>query len=208
MFALVVPAFVVLTAPFSTGPFSARVADFAARRRRHTGFSRALAVLVLSQAVLVLWRTPVAVNGLVHHIWLAPVELVTLAIAGAALWLELVESPPLAPRSPRQRRIVLAACAMWTTWVVAYLVGLSHNTWYTAYASARGRIVSVAADQQIMAGLLWAMAAFMFLPVIFANLMAWLRDDQNPDEELARLTREERRRQRWNPSEAQGGGSS
>jgi cytochrome c oxidase assembly factor CtaG len=208
LFALVVPAFAVFAAPFANDHLSGRVAHFAAQRKRHAGFSRALAVLVCSEAVLALWRTPMAVNGLVHHIWLAPVELVTLAIAGAALWLVLVDSPPFAPRSPRQRRIVLAALAMWTTWTLAYLVGLSHNTWYTAYASVPGRVVSVAADQQIMAGLLWAVAAFTFLPVIFANLMAWLRDEQDPDEELASLTREERRRQRWNPTELKSGESS
>jgi cytochrome c oxidase assembly factor CtaG len=148
---------------------------------------------------VVAWRTPLAVNALVRHAWLAPVELVTLGVAGAGLWLELVESPPFSPRSPRQRRIVLATFAMWSTWTVAYLVGLSHVGSYAAYSSVIGRSLSLAADQQIMAGLLWAMAAFVFLPVIFSNLMAWLRDEQDPDEELRSLAREERRRARWNP---------
>jgi hypothetical protein len=96
---------------------------------------------------------------------------------------------------------------MWTMWTIAYLVGLSHNGWYSAYANVSGRVVSVAADQQIMAGLLWAVAAFTFLPVIFFNLMAWLRDEQDPDEELASLTREERRRQRWHANEVRSGES-
>jgi cytochrome c oxidase assembly factor CtaG len=207
LFALVVPALFVLAAPWKRFGSGGVVGAFAARRKRHTGFVRALAVLVCSQVVLFAWRTPVAVNALVHHGFFAPLELVTLVLAGSALWLELVESPPFSPRSPRQRRIVIAAFAMWTMWTIAYLVGLSHNGWYSAYANVSGRVVSVAADQQIMAGLLWAVAAFTFLPVIFFNLMAWLRDEQDPDEELASLTREERRRQRWHANEVRSGES-
>lgn len=204
LFALVVPALGVLSSPWARLNRHGRLSVLADRRKRHSGFPRAVGFLVFSQVVLLFWRTPVAVDALVHHAWLAPLELVTLATAGAALWLELVTSPPFSPRLPRPRRIVLAAFAMWTTWTVAYLVGLSHTAGYGAYASLTGRVVSVAADQQIMAGLLWAVAAFTFLPVIFANLMAWLRDEQDPDEELRSLTREERRRQRWNPTDVPG----
>ena len=207
LFALVVPSLLVLSAPWSRLDRSGVLHRLASRRSDHTGFLRALLVLVGSQAVLFFWRTPIAVNALVHHGFVAPVELITAGLASVALWLELVESPPFVPRSPRQRRIVIATFAMWATWTLAYVVGLSHTSWYSAYGNVSGRLVSVAADQQIMAGLLWAAAAFTYLPVIFSNLMAWLRDEQDPDEELAKLTREERRRQRWHASEARSGDS-
>ncbi len=58
--------------------------------------------------------------------------------SGLGLWLELVESPPLVPRSGHLRRAVLAAVVMWVFWVDAYVVGLSNADWYTKLPS-RGR---------------------------------------------------------------------
>jgi len=60
----------------------------------------------LDVAVIIAWHTPVAVAAAARHVWLAPVEAVTLLVLGVGLWLELVQSPPLAPRSGHLRRAV------------------------------------------------------------------------------------------------------
>ena len=113
--------------------------------------------------------------------------------AGVGLWLELVESPPFSPRLARPKRIALAAVAMWTIWVTAYLVGLSHASVYRSYAHVAGRDLSVSADQALTTGILWVTSLCAFIPVIFSNLVLWLRSDEDPDDALYRLVRDRRR---------------
>jgi cytochrome c oxidase assembly factor CtaG len=172
-----------------------RVADrVAAARRRHPEPTRCVAYLALDAAVLVAWRIPVSVDALARHGWLALVEAVTVVAAGIGLWLELVDSPPFAPRLARPKRIAVAAITMWMIWVTAYLVGLSHASVYRSYPHVVGRDLSVSADQAITTGVLWFASLCAFLPVIFSNLVIWLRNDEDPDDALYRLVRDGRRR--------------
>ena len=212
LLAIAVPPLVVLGAPWRLVGVAARptgvadtegvavlegprVADrMAARRRRHPELARSLGFLGLETAVVVAWRLPVAVDALARLGWLAVVEAVTVVVAGTGAWLELVESPPFAPRLARPKRIALAAVAMWTIWVTAYLVGLSHAPVYRSYAHVAGRDLSVWADQAITTGVLWGAALCAFTPVIFSNLVRWLRSDEDADEALYRLVRDGRRR--------------
>jgi len=221
LLALGVPALIVLAAPWrafglragsSTTPDATGTAllerpptvdRVAAARRRHPGSARSVAYLILEMAVVVAWRIPASVDALARHGWLSVVEAVTLVGPGIGLWLELVWSPPFTPRLARPKRIAVAAVAMWTIWVTAYLVGLSHASVYRAYAHGPGGDLSVAADQAIATGVLWFTSLCAFVPVIFSNFMIWLRSDEDPDEALHRLVRDER--WRTTPSPAGGG---
>ncbi len=211
LLAIAVPALVALGAPWRllglaarpTGAADAegvsvlerpRVADrMAAAHRRHRVLGRSIAYVALEAVVVVAWRVPAGVDALARHGWLSLVEAATLVAAGIGLWLEMVESPPFAPRLSRPYRIAVAAVAMWTIWVTAYVVGLSHVSVYRSYAHVPGRDLSVSADQAITTGVLWFTSLCAFLPVIFANFMIWLRGDDDPDDALYRLVRDERR---------------
>jgi len=212
LLAMGVPALVALGAPWrllglaarATGSVDAegspvlerpRIADrMAAARRRHPEMARGMGSLVVASAAVAAWRVPAAVDALARHGWVCLVEAVTLAGAGTGLWLELVESPPFAPRLSRPGRIALAAVTMWTVWVTAYLVGLSHVSVYRGYSHVTGRDLSVSADQVIATGVLWFTSLCVFLPVIFSNFVIWLRGDESADDALYRLVRDGRRR--------------
>ena len=114
-------------------------------------------------------------------------EMATLVAAGSVLWLELVESPPSLPALPRPLRAVLAAVAMWTIWVLAYILGFSEVAWLRAYAHGAGP--SPVADQEIATGIMWAVPALCFVPVVFVTALTWLKD---PDEELRAIVAAER----------------
>ncbi len=139
---------------------------------------------------VIAWRLPVSVNALATLPGFAVLEMVTLAIAGSALWLELVESPPLLPRLPRPLRAALAAVAMWTIWVLAYMLGFSQVAWFSAYARAAG--LSPVADQEVATGIMWAVPAVCFIPVVFVTALTWLKDTEDPDEELRAIVRADR----------------
>ena len=68
----------------------------------------------------------------------------------------------------------MAAAAMWTIWVLAYLTGMSAASWFAAYHHGAPGSLSAAADQQIAVAILWAVPALCFLPVIYVMVIAWL----------------------------------
>jgi cytochrome c oxidase assembly factor CtaG len=190
VFAMAAPALIVLGAPWRPLRLSGALDRLAAARRRRTSFLPAAVFLLVFIAVSVAWRLPPVMDALARHPALVLPELVTLLAAGTGLWLELVPSPPLAPRLPKPHRAAIAALAMWSTWAVAYVLGLSNHGVFHGYDPAGGALSAVA-DQQITVALVWAASACCFMPVIFAALLGWLSGNGDPDEELQRLARDE-----------------
>ena len=205
LLAIVVPALVTVGAPWRTLRLSAgttlaspgtreRVLDrVAGRRRRHRELPRSLGFIALDLAVVAAWHSPGVVGAVSHHGWPVLLEAFTLLVFGVGLWLELVPSPPLTPRSGHFRRAVLAAVVMWVFWILAYIVGLSNHVFYPNFAHAPGGL-SAAADQQIASAVSWFIATVAFVPVIFWNALMWLKTEDDPDTELVALIRAERRR--------------
>ena len=177
-----------------------RPRPFPGRRpaRPPRGFARGVAVLAAFIAAAILWRLPVTVNALARVPGLAVAEMVTLVAAGSALWLELVESPPVLPHLSRPQRAAFAALAMWTIWILGYILGFSQVAWFTAYGHPSG--LGAVQDQEIATALMWAVPAVCFVPVVFVTALTWLKDSEDPDEELRAMVRAERRappRGRW-----------
>jgi cytochrome c oxidase assembly factor CtaG len=140
------------------------------------------------------WRIAPVADGLVRHPWLVGIEALSLLVAGVALFSDLVESPPLRPRAPRPVRIGIAAVEMWAVWIVAYVYGMSHSSWYVAFHYVAGRGLSQTADQQLSSAVIWLTSAAVFLSVAFWNLAQWLRNEEDLGDELDQLVREERSR--------------
>jgi hypothetical protein len=88
----------------------------------------------------------------------------------------------------------MSAIVMWAVWVTAYLMAMSHNSWYPTIHHFAGHGLSQSADQQISAAILWFMSAAAFLPVVFSNLNRWLQSEDDPDDELYQLVRQHRTR--------------
>jgi cytochrome c oxidase assembly factor CtaG len=191
LFAMVAPALIVLGAPWRFLRLSEPTTRLAAGRRDKTSFLRGAAFLLVFMSFSLVWRLPPVVDALARHPALVAAELVTLLAAGTGLWLELVSSPPLAPRLPNPQRAAVAALAMWSTWAVAYALGFANHAVFHGYDAA-GVGLSAVADQQITVGLVWAVSAFCFVPVVFVTMLSWLKDKDDPDEELQRLARDER----------------
>ena len=176
VFAMVVPALVVLGEP----PVHARPARPGTRRDGpgrlgHLEPGRGAICLVAFVAAVVAWRTPIAVDAIDDNAGLVVAQALSLVVVGGALWYELVG--PGALGSPRPLRAVIAAVAMWTVWIVSYLAGFSSGSWYSAFRHVAGRGLSAAADQQFATGILWLAAAVCFSPVVFWNVLAWIRSE-------------------------------
>jgi hypothetical protein len=69
----------------------------------------------------------------------------------------------------------MAAVAMWTIWVIAYITGMSVTGVTHAQAGANSRELAVA--------MMWAVAALCYVPVVYVMMMRWLgaRDEAGLD---------------------------
>jgi cytochrome c oxidase assembly factor CtaG len=169
--AIVAPALIGLGTPWRP-----------ALRRGEPSFVRAAGFLGAWVGACLLWRLPPVLDGLARHPALSAAELATLLPAGTFLWLELVDPRPLVPRLTRPRRAAIAALAMWSIWVIAYVLGFARGSVVHAY-DGPGTSLATVADQEITAGVLWLVTACCFLPVVFTSLLSWLGDRADPGEE-------------------------
>lgn len=160
----------------------------AAHRRRAT------VVLLIFVVVSVTWRTPAAVDALRSLWWVGALEVLSLVGCGIALFLLLIGPTERATGrlTVRERplRMLFAAIPMWATWIAAYALGFSSRPWYTAYPHATGRGLTVAADQQLAAGVLFAAAGLAFVPVVFSNLVRWLASQEDGPVDVADVLRQ------------------
>ena len=161
----------------------------AGTRQRWTSFVATLSYLIAWVVLCLFWRLPPVLDGLARHPVLVLPEALTLGAAGLGLWLALVPArvaaqPP--PHRPRPERALVAALAMWSIWVIAYLLGFANDSVVHAYDQAGSHLGTVS-DQEITAFVLWAAAAAAFLPVVFTTLFTWLKDSSDPAGEPARI---------------------
>jgi cytochrome c oxidase assembly factor CtaG len=169
IFAVAGPALLVLTLRWRARP--ARLPGDALPGRPA---ARAAIRLIAFVAAAVIWRLPVTVNALVRDPALIAAETITLLVAGTGIWAELAGPRAASRQLPPPARAVMAAAAVWTIWVLAYLTGMSGTSWFAAYHGGAPGGLSAAADQQIATAILWAVPAACFLPVLFVTVIAWL----------------------------------
>jgi Cytochrome c oxidase caa3 assembly factor (Caa3_CtaG) len=187
-FALAAPALVALSATLRLGASGAAgllprgAARFAPNpaeaRQRRASFVATLSYLIGWVVLCVFWRLPSVLDELARHPVLVLPEAVTMGAAGLGLWLGLVPAPS-APHGPRPERALVAALAMWSMWVIAYILGFAHDSVVHGYDLA-GSHLSTVDDQEITAFLLWAAAGAAFAPVVYTVLLNWLKDSSEP----------------------------
>lgn len=170
IFAVVAPALLVLGWP--GGSAWHQLAGRLARGRPEV---RAAAGLLPFMALVIIWRLPAVLATLARDPALTLVELVTLLVAGSAVWLDLAGPSGLGAPSPRPLRATVAAIAMWTIWIIAYITAMSSGSLLPAWS---------AGDTQVAAAIMWAVPGIGFVPVIYVMITTWLAERDDPDKEL------------------------
>jgi len=137
--------------------------------------ARAWIALVVFVGVVALWRSAAVIDALARREPLILLEAATLVAPGCALWLNLVDSGPSLAGAGRPRRMTMAALAMWSIWVLAFILGFSGHPMFSAYHHRAGSGLSALSDQELAVAVLWAIPTLAMMPVVFGNLVKWLR---------------------------------
>lgn len=165
-----------------------RLASFREHVQARVRWSSITAMMMLS---VVVWRLSPVVNAEVRHPWLSVVGALCLGFIGF-FFFRVLYAPFENNLSPDPLfRLVMATVVMWTIWTMAYLGALSNGSWYRAFHHQAGHGISLTADQQLGAAVLWLLSASAFLPVIFFNLMRWLRAEEDPRDSRHHFARRE-----------------
>ena len=142
--------------------------------------------LVPFMALVIIWRLPAVLDALARYPVLAEAELVTLVGAGLGVWLAIAGLTPARPL-PRPLRAAMAAAAMWTVWIVAYVTGMSSLALMPRGAPAV-EILGSAMDRQLATAVLWAAPAICLVPVVYYMLITWLGERDTEDDRQPELT--------------------
>jgi len=159
----------------------ARPAGHLAGTDRRAAGGAAAKVLVFA-ALVITWRLPPVLEALVSHPALTAAELVTLAGAGSAVWIDLLAAVPSRRPLPRPLRAAIAAVTMWTIWIVAYITGMFGTA--PVPAGHATDALTAATQRQLGVAIMWAVPAIFLAPVIYTMLIRWLGERDDPDAEL------------------------
>ena len=162
VYAAVVPALLTLGGPAVLARVGRRV-----RTRGATAAAVAMTLLPYLGSVVV-WRVPAVAVAQAHSAALTVVEMITLVASGCIVWATLTGALP----APRPLRAAMAAVAMWTIWVIAYIAGMSVTGLTHAQPGAD--------SQQLAVAVMWAVPAVCYVPVIYLMIVRWLSEREEP----------------------------
>jgi cytochrome c oxidase assembly factor CtaG len=145
--------------------------------------ARAWIALVVFVGLVAAWRSQAAVDALARREALALLEAATLVVSGCGLWLNLLDSGAAVAGAGRPRRMIVAALAMWSIWVLAFIVGFSGHPMFSAYPHQAGSGLSALGDQELAVAVLWAVPGLVLVPVVFVNLVSWLKAQEGSSSE-------------------------
>jgi putative membrane protein len=183
---LVAPPLILLADPFRTawagylaaqgrpiavdGTWPARV-----MRVLHGG-PRAASVVVLAFSVdLLVWHLPSIYNATLRIASVHDIEHLTFLVVGLLFWDQVISPVKATGRLSLLGRAVVVLVGMFVSWGLAIVIGYATHPLY-AYPAARGGL-SLLADQEIAAGVMWVPGGTPFLIALLYLGIRWFEID-------------------------------
>jgi putative membrane protein len=183
---LVAPPLILLADPFRTawagylaaqgrpvsveGTWPARV-----MRVLHAG-PRAAAVVVLAFSIdLLMWHLPPIYNATLRIASVHDIEHLTFLVVGLFFWDQVISPVKATGRLSLLGRAMMVLAGMFVSWGLAIVIGYATHPLY-AYPAARGGL-SLLADQEIAAGVMWVPGGTPFLVALLYLGIRWFEVD-------------------------------
>jgi putative membrane protein len=183
---LVAPPLILLADPFRTawagylaaqgrpvsveGTWPARV-----MRVLHAG-PRAAAVVVLAFSIdLLMWHLPPIYNATLRIASVHDIEHLTFLVVGLLFWDQVISQVKATGRLSLLGRAMVVLAGMFVSWGLAIVIGYATHPLY-AYPAARGGL-SLLADQEIAAGVMWVPGGTPFLVALLYLGIRWFEVD-------------------------------
>lgn len=126
----------------------------------------------LFNASIAVWHIPGMYDDTLRNQGVHDLEHLSFLFLGVLFWAQVAESPPFHARLDLPRRVAFLTLGMAASWVLAVVLALAPTPIYHAYAHAYG--MSPLSDQQLAAGVMWALGSIPFAVGIFFLLYRWL----------------------------------
>jgi putative membrane protein len=126
----------------------------------------------LFNAAIAVWHIPGMYDVTLRNEGIHDLEHLSFLLLGVLFWAQVADSPPFHARLDLPRRVAFLTLGMAASWVLAVVLALARTPIYPAYAHAHG--MSPLADQQLAAGVMWALGSIPFAVGIFVLLYRWL----------------------------------
>jgi putative membrane protein len=183
---LVAPPLILLADPFRTawagylaaqgrpivvdGTWPARV-----MRVLHAG-PRAATVVVLAFSVdLLVWHVPPIYNATLRIASVHDLEHLTFLVVGLLFWDQVISPVKATGRLSLLGRAVVVLLGMFVSWGLAIVIGYASHPLYAYPASTGG--LSLLADQEIAAGVMWVPGGTPFLIALLYLGIRWFEID-------------------------------
>jgi cytochrome c oxidase assembly factor CtaG len=183
---LVAPPLLLLADPFRTawagylaaqgkpvsveGTWPARV-----MRVLHSGPKAAAVVVVAFSVDLLVWHLPVIYNATLRIASVHDLEHLTFLLVGLLFWDQVISPVKATGRLSLLGRAVVVLIGMFVSWGLAIVIGYATHPLY-AYPTPTGGL-SLLADQEIAAGVMWVPGGTPFLIALLYLGIRWFETD-------------------------------
>jgi cytochrome c oxidase assembly factor CtaG len=183
---LVAPPLLLLADPFRTawagylaaqgkpvsveGTWPARV-----MRVLHSGSKAAAVVVVAFSVDLLVWHLPAIYNATLRIASVHDLEHLTFLLVGLLFWDQVISPVKATGRLSLLGRAVVVLIGMFVSWGLAIVIGYATHPLY-AYPTPTGGL-SLLADQEIAAGVMWVPGGTPFLIALLYLGIRWFETD-------------------------------
>src|SRR5579864_4149664 len=183
---LVAPPLILLADPFRTawagylaaqGRPTAIEGTWPARATRmlHSGARAATIVVIAFSADLLVWHLPTIYNATLRIAPVHDLEHLTFLAVGLLFWDQVISPLQVAGRLSLMGRATVVLAGLFVSWGLAIFIGYASHPLY-AYPTPTGG-VSLLADQEIAAGVMWIPGGTPFLIALLYLGIRWFELD-------------------------------
>ncbi len=140
------------------------------------GLARPIPAWVLFNGTFVAWHVPALYDLTLRSRWVHGTEHALFLGTGLLFWGAVVDSPPFRAKLDWLARIVYVTTSMLVGWVLAVVLAFATSPLYPAYAALAHRAggLSVMADQQLAAGVMWVPGSLASTIAVIVFFYRWL----------------------------------